>query len=156
MAITDSNLDEFFMIRVGSLYNYMDYGKERIDYCGLREKPFKKLLFSEVQKFATEQKSYYSDKLVPLFKENGFCIKRVEDLNEEERKKCKDYFKKTIFPMLTPMVYDNYHPFPLLMNLDIIFGVVSLTGEKPNRKKLSFIQIPKNIPKFFEIERKPE
>jgi polyphosphate kinase len=42
MAITASNLDEFFMIRVGSLYNYIDYGKERIDYSGLRERPFKR------------------------------------------------------------------------------------------------------------------
>ena len=136
MAITDSNLDEFFMIRVGSLYNYMDYAKERVDYSGLREKPFKKLLFSEIQKFTAEQKSYYSKELTPLFKENGFCIKRVKDLTDEERKSTKEYFKKTIFPMLTPMVYDNYHPFPLLMNLHIIFGVVTLTDEKPNRKKL--------------------
>ena len=90
MAITDSNLDEFFMIRVGSLYNYMDYGKERIDYSGLREKPFRKLLFSEIQKFTSEQKSYYSNKIAPLFKENGFCIKRVEDLTEEERKSTKE------------------------------------------------------------------
>jgi len=156
MAITDSNLDEFFMIRVGSLYNYMDYGKERKDYSGLREKPFKKLLFSEIQKFTAEQKSYYSKELVPLFKENGFSIQRVGDLTEEEQKSTKEYFKKTIFPMLTPMVFDNYHPFPLLMNLHVIFGVVTLTGEKPNKKKLSFIQIPKNLPKFLEIEREDE
>jgi len=49
-AITASNLDEFFMIRVGSLYNYIDYGKERIDYSGLRELPFKKKLFEEIHK----------------------------------------------------------------------------------------------------------
>jgi len=42
MAITSSNLDEFFMIRVGSLYNYLDYNKERVDYSSLREIPFKK------------------------------------------------------------------------------------------------------------------
>lgn len=156
MAITDSNLDEFFMIRVGSLYNYMDYGKERVDYCGLREKPFKKLLFSEIQKFTSEQKSYFLNEMAPLFKGNGFCIERVNELTDTERKQTKEYFKKTIFPMLTPMVYDNYHPFPLLMNLHIIFGVLTLSNEKPNRKKLSFIQIPKNLPKFFEIERENE
>ncbi len=41
LAITSSNLDEFFMIRVGSLYNYLDYGNERIDYSGLREITFR-------------------------------------------------------------------------------------------------------------------
>ena len=40
LTITQSNLDEFFMIRVGSLYNYIDFGKERVDYSGLREIPF--------------------------------------------------------------------------------------------------------------------
>ncbi len=39
MAITSSNLDEFFMIRVGSLYNYIDYGRERIDYSGCAKSP---------------------------------------------------------------------------------------------------------------------
>ena len=36
--------------------------------------------------------------------------KSVDELNEEEKKQVKAYFKKTVFPMLTPMVYDNYHP----------------------------------------------
>ena len=45
LAITSSNLDEFLMIRVGSLYNYLDYGKSRVDYCGLREEPYKWKLF---------------------------------------------------------------------------------------------------------------
>ena len=40
LAITASNLDEFFTIRIGSLYNYIDFGKERTDYSGLREVPF--------------------------------------------------------------------------------------------------------------------
>jgi len=153
MAITDSNLDEFFMIRVGSLYNYIDFRKERTDYCGLREKPFRKLLFEKSHEFTTEQKEYYKNKLVPEFSKSGFVIANADELNEDERKKVKEYFKKTVFPMLTPMVYDNYHPFPLLMNLLQIFAVITLTTEKPIKKKLSFIQIPQNLPKFFEIER---
>ncbi len=156
MAITDSNLDEFFMIRVGSLYNYIDFRKERTDYCGLREKPFRTLLFKKIHEFTREQKDYYKKKLVPEFTKNGFSIAKIEELNEDERKKVKEYFKKMVFPMLTPMVYDNYHPFPLLMNLMQIFAVVTLSPEKPVRKKLSFIQIPQNLPKFFEVERQDQ
>src|SRR5687767_6005220 len=58
LAITSSNLDEFFQIRVGSLYNYLDYGKERIDNSGLREVPFKKVLLNEIHNFYNHQIDY--------------------------------------------------------------------------------------------------
>ena len=156
IAITGSNLDEFFEIRVGSLYNYLDYNKERIDYCGLRERPFKKLLFETIHEFTQDQRGYYVNSLIPLFAENGLKISRIGDLSEDERNKVTEYFNNMVFPMLTPMVYDSYHPFPLLVNLTQILGVVTLAQDKPNRKKISFIQIPQNIPKFFEIDRNDE
>lgn len=154
LAITASNLDEFFMIRVGSLYNYIDYGKERIDYSGLREMPFKNKLFAEAQQFFDDQNNLYSKEMVPLFAVNGFKICKVSQLNQEEKEDVKHYFKKTIFPMLTPMVYDSYHSFPILMNTILIFAVVTKSPDDPvDRKKLSFIQIPQNLPRFYEIER---
>ena len=50
LAITANNLDEFFTIRLGSLHNYIDYGKARDDYSGLREEPFRRLLLTETKK----------------------------------------------------------------------------------------------------------
>src|SRR6186713_3176391 len=74
LSITSSNLDEFCTIRLGSLYNYLDYGKERFDYNGLREEPFRKLLLLETQKFYKDQNDYYVNRLRPLFLRNGFSI----------------------------------------------------------------------------------
>ena len=74
LAITASNLDEFFMIRVGSLYNYIDYGRERIDYSGLRELPFRKKLLTECQNFVKSQNELFENELEPLFEENGLKI----------------------------------------------------------------------------------
>lgn len=154
LAITASNLDEFFMIRVGSLYNYIDYGRERVDYSGLRELPFKRKLYEEIHRFHQAQNEFYVNKLKPQFENNGFLIAHIEDLNEKEQDIAKNYFKKIIFPMLTPMVYDSYHTFPILMNQILIFGVVTKSqDDHGDRKKLSFIQIPQNLPRFFEIER---
>lgn len=154
LAITASNLDEFFMIRVGSLYNYIDYGRQRIDYSGLREEPFKKRLYEEIRQFFTDQNQLYSGELKPRFAENGFLICAIADLTPKEQEKAKSYFKKTIFPMLTPMAYDSYHAFPILMNNILIFTVVTRNPEDSgDRKKLSFIQIPQNLPRFFEMER---
>src|SRR3954469_10873259 len=70
LSITASNLDEFCTIRLGSLYNYIDYGKERFDYSGLREEPFRVLLLAEMQRFYKDQNDYYEKKLKPHFEPN--------------------------------------------------------------------------------------
>lgn len=155
LAITSSNLDEFFQIRVGSLYNYLDYDRERIDYSGLREGPFKKVLFQDLQDFCKDQLTVFTDDLKPEFEKNDFKIVSNEnELTPEENDTVKTYFKKTIFPMLTPMTYDNHHSFPIMMNKLLVFGVVSINrniiGEQ---RRLTLIQLPTNIPRFFEIER---
>ena len=152
LSITASNLDEFCTIRLGSLYNYIDYGKERFDYNGLREEPFRILLMSETQKFYADQNTYYVNRLKPLFQKNGFAIVNYGELSLENTHKVNDYFNKTIYPMLTPMVFDNYHTFPVLMNNRLLFGVVTKShNESQNQQKVSFIQVPQNLPRFYEI-----
>ncbi|PIQ21900.1 MAG: polyphosphate kinase 1, partial [Cytophagales bacterium CG18_big_fil_WC_8_21_14_2_50_42_9] len=154
IAITASNFDEFFMIRVGSLYNYIDYGKERIDYSGLRELPFRRKLYEFAHRLVNDIYLTYQHEIQPLFVKNGFQICQIDDLTEIEQRKASNYFKDTIYPMLTPMVYDNYHGFPLLMNQGLIFGVVTKTDESKAQNRLTFIQLPQNIGRFYEIQRK--
>ncbi|WP_137403283.1 polyphosphate kinase 1 [Echinicola rosea] len=157
LAITASNLDEFFMIRVGSLYNYLDYDKERIDYSGLREDPFKAKLMDDAQGFHFAQHDHFLHEILPKTKESGFELSNVQNLSEEEQEIIKEYFYKAVYPMLTPMVFDGYHTFPILMNKLLIFGVVTINpGDKKDNRKLSFVQIPSNIPRFFEIEREDD
>jgi len=154
LAIATSNLDEFFMIRVGSLYNYLDYEKERIDYSGLREEPFKVKLLTECHGFHERLQEHFQQNLLPSMKESGLMLSNVRSLLPEEQEYIKDYFYKAVYPMLTPMVFDGYHTFPILMNKLLIFGVVTISpGDKKDNRKLSFVQIPSNIPRFFEIER---
>lgn len=154
LAIAASNLDEFFMIRVGSLYNYLDYDKVRVDYSGLREETFKMKLMIESQNFHRRLQEHFVKALLPATKEAGFIMSNVKNLEEEEQKAIKDYFYKAVYPMLTPMVFDGYHTFPILMNKLLIFGVITISqGDKKDNRKLSFVQIPSNIPRFFELER---
>jgi polyphosphate kinase len=152
LAITATNLDEFCTIRLGSLYNYLDYGKSRFDYNGLREEPFRKLLLTEMQRFCKEQREYFAHEMVPRFTQNGFSITRYEDLSVESTQRAREYFNNIIFPMLTPMVFDSYHTFPTLMNNRLLLAVVTKNPtEGANQQKVSFIQIPQNLPRFFEI-----
>lgn len=154
LAITASNLDEFFMIRVGSLYNYLDYDKERVDYSGLREEPFKAKLMNESHAFHYAQHEHFTQVIMPELQEQGVILCNISKLTEKEQGKVHDYFVKAIYPMLTPMVYDGYRTFPILMNKLSVFGVVTTSpGDRQDMRKMSFVQIPANIPRFFEIER---
>lgn len=152
LAITASNLDEFCTIRLGSLYNYIDYGKERFDYSGLRENPFHEYLMNEVQRFVQDQNEYYIKKLKPLFEKNNFRIASYDSLSLDQVAKVSRFFHQTIYPMLTPMLFDSYHTFPVLKYNRLLFGVITKAPQDVNNQsRVSFIQVPSNLPRFFEI-----
>jgi polyphosphate kinase len=153
LCITASNLDEFCTIRLGSLYNYLDYGKERFDYSGMREVPFRQYLLDEIHKFVNEQNDYFIKKLKPLFEKNKFRIAEYDFLSPDDKARVDLYFQRTIYPMLTPMLFDNYHTFPVLKNNRLLFGVVTKAAGEHQQLQLrtSFIQVPSNIPRFYEI-----
>ena len=161
LAITASNLDEFFTIRIGSLYNYIDFGKERTDYSGLREVPFKQMLISSAQEFSQEKHRLFVDDILPLFPENGLLLASFSDLTTAEQTEVETYFNRTIYPMLTPMVFDHTHTFPSLLAKTLIFGVVTIgvpekkggKGKSERDRKISFVQIPLNLARFYVIER---
>ena len=152
LSIVSSNFDEFFEVRIGSLYNYIDNNKKRIDYSGLREIPFKEFLLKECRSFFKIKNNFFIKNILPVLNKESIFISSGDSLNNKAKNKIKKYFKNTIFPMLTPMVYDNLHSFPILMNKILIFGVVTKTKNSIDKKKISFIQIPQNLPRFFECK----
>ncbi len=155
LSITSSNLDEFCTIRLGSLYNYLDFGKERYDYSSLREEPFRLYLMQELHKFVAEQCDHFTKKLKPLFERNNFRIAEYPLLDADDKARVDLYFHRTIYPMLTPMLFDNYHTFPVLKNNRLLFGVVTKAPQDhQNQLRVSFIQVPSNIPRFYEILNK--
>ena len=152
LSIVSSNFDEFFEVRVGSLYNYIDSNKNRIDYSGMRENPFREYLLDNSKVFFDDFNSFFSNSIIPLMEKEKIFIGDLDLLDKDGIKKVKKYFKKTIFPMITPMVFDSLHSFPILMNKVLIFGVVTKSKKTSSKRKISFIQIPQNIPRFFEYK----
>jgi polyphosphate kinase len=118
----------------------------------LREAPFRQYLLTEIQKFVFEQNDYFIKRLKPLFERNNFRIAHYELLSDDDRVRVDQYFQRTIYPMLTPMMFDSYHTFPVLKNNRLLFGVVTKAPQDVvNQLRVSFIQVPSNIPRFYEI-----
>ncbi|HTF80807.1 MAG TPA: polyphosphate kinase 1 [Cytophagales bacterium] len=154
MAITSSNFDEFFMIRVGSLYNYIDYKKDRTDYSGLKAEPFRKRLFEEIQEFYRQYHNYFEKELVPELRKNKIKFVTPHELEDADKLQLENYYKSTIHPMLTPMMMDAYHAFPILNNKTLIFGVISKVGNFTKaQQRISFVQIPLNIARYYVFDK---
>jgi len=153
LAITASNQDEFFMIRLGSLYNYVDY-KTRTNNRNPKIERLLKKLHEEAHEFHQQQQKVYLQSLLPAIKKaNCFLIKDITKLNKGTQKQLEDYFDQVIFPMLTPMSFDENQAIPVLRNRASAFCVVTRNTAKkqPQSRTYSFVQLPSNLPRFYEI-----
>ena len=117
LAITASNLDEFFMVRVASLQDMQNAGYKKRDIAGMTASEQLTAILADIHKFMQRQYSTYNRQLRPGLLENGLDIlTSYDDLLPEERSFVEDYFENEVFPVLTPMAVDNSRPFPLVRN----------------------------------------
>ena len=119
------------------------------------------MLISSAQEFSQEKHRLFVNEILPLFPENGLLLATYADLTTAEQAEVETYFNRTIYPMLTPMVFDHTHTFPSLLAKTLIFGVVTIggpekkvsKGKSERDRKISFVQIPLNLARFYVIER---
>ena len=157
LAITASNLDEFFMIRVASLKDMVNAGYTKRDMSGLT--PNEQLFEIGVQTHAFVDKQYriYNRSLLPALRNTGFTIiKHHEDLTREEKAFVDRYFQEDIYPVLTPMAVDSSRPFPLLRNKSLNIG--ALLSKKGKKKHVDFatVQVPAGLPRLVRLPLKGE
>ncbi|MDI9356491.1 MAG: polyphosphate kinase 1 [Chitinophagaceae bacterium] len=155
LAISSTNADEFFMIRVGSLYNYIDNNQEKKEYSGLNTSDFKKKLYSDYKEFAHKQDICYLNHILPQLHKHYIKISLLTDLPESYRNTIKEEYENMIPSFLTPARYDKFHPLIEISNKILTYGIVSQDKEK--KKVVSFVQMPLNINKgkrFAEVHIK--
>ena len=136
VAIFTSNLDEFFMIRVGSLYDMVQTDeKHRDSRSGMTPQEQLDAIYEAVAPLYKERDKTYTEikkELSPY----GICGLDFKELEADEKKYVKKYFKEQILPVLSPQIVDSSHPFPHLLNKDI-YVTASL-----NKKEQMFGIVP--------------
>ena len=142
VAIFTSNLDEFFMIRVGSLYDMAVMGHEAIDSrSGMNAKEQLEAIYEAVAPLYKERDKTYSDikkQLAPY----GVCSLDFKALEQKEKKFVKKYFKEQVLPVLSPQIVDASHPFPHLLNKEI-YVVAKL--KKDDTQMFGIVPVPQYI-----------
>ena len=142
VAIFTSNLDEFFMIRVGSLYDMASVDNKSIDLkSGLTPKEQLDAIYAAVAPLYKERDKTYSE-IKKQLHPYGVCGLDFKELEPQEKKYVKKYFKDQILPVLSPQIVDANHPFPHLLNKEI-YVVADLKFE--NKSMMGIVPVPQFI-----------
>jgi polyphosphate kinase len=152
LAIFSSNLDEFFMVRVGGLMQKVHAGITR-SFGADRMLPKEQLerISQAVGEMVQEQYRVLAEEVLPALEQEGIVIRRgTKDLSEAERKHLRDVFRKEVFPVLTPLAIDPGHPFPHLANKSLNLAVVLERPKHPD-KLFAVVQVPAVLRRFVQL-----
>lgn len=149
IAISASNLDEFFMVRVASLWSNFDSGVEKRDASGMSV--HEQLV--AISQAAHEQVRTQTKSLITLMAEMDAVklhFRRVKDLSELGKDWLEEYYREVVFPVLTPMAVDASRPFPFLANktLNLAVELIKADGEH----SMGLIQVPSVLDRIVEVE----
>ena len=149
IAISASNLDEFFMVRVAGLWSNFDSGVEKRDASGMSV--HEQLV--AISQAAHEQVRTQTKSLIALMAEMDAVklhFRRVKDLSELGKDWLVEYYREVVFPVLTPMAVDASRPFPFLANktLNLAVELIKADGEH----SMGLIQVPSVLDRIVEVE----
>jgi polyphosphate kinase len=151
LSICTSNLDEFFMKRVGPLSRRVAEGAggRRADSASLRQRL--EALRAKVQALLARQAAAYAGDLLPALARRGIVIRSCEELDEKQREWARRYFRSQVFPVLTPLSVDPGHPFPFISNLSTSLGFTLCYPDRED-KVFARVKIPEVLPVFIPVE----
>ena len=148
LAITSSNLDEFYMVRVASLKNVISNGKR--DVSGMTAKEQLKAISEKTHRFVDMQYSTYSRSLMMLLAKNGIKITKYGELTEKQRAFVSEYFHNEVYPVLTPMAVDSSRPFPLIQNK--VLNICALVkNNKSDDEGFVTVAVPAICPRVIAV-----
>lgn len=142
VAIYTSNLDEFFMIRVGSLLDMEAWDERHVDSrSGMTPKEQVDAICDAVAPLYEERDNTYA-KIKKELNPYGVCGLSFDELESQEKKYVKKYFREQILPILSPQIVDANHPFPHLLNKEI-YVITNLKSEEKNM--LGIVPVPQYV-----------
>lgn len=150
LAIVSSNLDEFYMVRVASLWDQVFAKFEEKDPSGLRPIEQIERIYERTKKLVKEQYESYDEVINRKIQEGNVKIMQMFELSELEMEYVENYYLKNIYPVLTPMVADSSRPFPLISNKSLNIGLL-VKGENSKKKSFANLQVPSVLSRFIRL-----
>ncbi|WP_297812004.1 RNA degradosome polyphosphate kinase [uncultured Finegoldia sp.] len=150
-SIFDTNFDEFFMVRVGSLTDLNDMKKKIIDNKSMMsaKQQLDSIMEHSRDLYSKKDETFYE--LISDLRNEEVSISRVDELDEKEKRLVHYYFNSTLAPILSFQIVDRVHPFPQIPNLCIVVLFQLVSRLKNNKQFMGLIQVPDRVKRYFKL-----
>ena len=153
VSIFTSNLDEFFMVRVGSLHDLEAITPDDIENkSGLTPSQQLDKIFEAVRPLIVRRDHIYRD-LMGELAAKGVSVLNYDSLSDAQREYVNDYYKQNIRPVLSPQIIDRSHPFPHLKNKELY--AAALLSAKGKENLLGIVDVPASVPPILALPGTP-
>ncbi len=151
LAISASNLDEFFEVRVGGLLQQLEDGHNSVTPDGLTMVEERELIKDATHEFVEEQYSSWNERLRPELAEQGIRVLGMDELDEAARAFVDDYCERELDPLLTPVTVDPAHPFPRVINKATCVALLLRRRRRSSLTYTGVVTVPRALPRLVRL-----
>jgi len=151
LSIVGSNLDEFFMVRIGGLKMQVEAGVVDFSIDGLTPAEQLAAVRKSAANVLDETCNYWNDIISPLLNDTGIHVLNYAELTEKQLGHVQNYFDEVVFPVLTPLALDPGHPFPYISNLSLSLAI--LIQDQFGQEHFARVKVPSSLPRLVPIKR---
>ena len=151
LAISASNLDEFFEIRVASMMQQIEDGYNEAGPDGLTLSAKRDVLSKLAHEFVQDQYGCWNKSLRPALFENGIRVLGLHDLDSEAMRFVEEYCEKELDPLLTPVTVDPAHPFPRVINKALCLGFLLRRRRRSALTYTGVVSVPRALPRLVRL-----
>jgi polyphosphate kinase len=155
LCISESNLDEFYMVRVAGVRERITSGFEEKGLTGLTSAEILKEISLKVADLLKIQYDTLISIILPDLEKNNFhIIQNTIELKKDDIAYLKIYYKEEVSDILTPLAIDTSHPFPHILNKSLNLAITLMEkDDKTGRDLFAMVQVPSVLPRFIELPR---
>ncbi len=151
LGIVTSNLDEFFEVRVAGIKQQIEHESDDAGPDGMGARQTFEAIRQDVLKMIEDQYQLWNKELLPALSEHGVYLHDFKSMSKADQAWASDYFRKEVFPVLTPLAVDASHPFPQLQNKSHNLFLRLQRPERRHELLHAVVQIPRVLPRLVRI-----
>ncbi|HMZ51567.1 MAG TPA: polyphosphate kinase 1, partial [Candidatus Sumerlaeota bacterium] len=158
LGIAQSNLDEFFMIRVAGIQDQISSGLKVPNAAGFTPEQHFEKVHQQARKQVKRMYDCYRQAVLPAMQKEKIFIRDMDDLTPKQRRFAREFFDREVYPVLTPLAVDSAHPFPHLRNLSLNLAVrlTAPRGYHSEGTLFAVVQVPAVLPRVVMVPSRTE